>query len=185
MFTNMRSLNLSSRPLNCLEHHQLRWWYCIGTASSSFSAFYRIRLDEFPNSTQTQVPIHRSTSLHSRITATRASDKPVQELNRKISLQEMTTKSPPSALEPYLRLPPETSLILLTSTLGCSINWLTARFIGSALQNFSSSSTTGLEGQQTVDGKQDVAVLLVSWLRDLKFWQDEVRRVAVSENVFI
>ncbi|GIZ38806.1 hypothetical protein CKM354_000220700 [Cercospora kikuchii] len=87
----------------------------------------------------------------------------------------MTTKSPPSALESYLRLPPETSLILLTSTLGCSVNWLTARFIGSALQNLqASASSEGSEG----DGGKDVAVLVVSWMRDLKFWQDEVRRVA-------
>lgn len=150
---------------------------CIGTASS-FSAFSRIRLDEFPNSTQMAVqstnPIH-ITSL--RITASRTSDKPRQGLRQRSHCKEMTTKSPPSALEPYLRLPPETALILLTSTLGCSVNWLTARFIGSALQNFQAS--TDLDGSEGGGGK-DVAVLVVSWMRDLKFWQDEVRRVAVS-----
>lgn len=42
------------------------------------------------------------------------------------------TRLPP-ALEPYLRLPPETSLILLTGTLGCAVHWVTARFVGSFL----------------------------------------------------
>ncbi|PPJ59714.1 hypothetical protein CBER1_10801 [Cercospora berteroae] len=71
-----------------------------------------------------------------------------------------------------------------TSKKGVFVNWLTARFIGSALQNFNSSSTAGLEGQQSDDR---VAVLVVSWMRDLKFWQDEVRRVAgidISKPLF-
>lgn len=68
----------------------------------------------------------------------------------------------PSLLEPYLALPPEQSLILLTSTLGCSANWLTARFATTALQ------------------QEDTSVLLVSWMRDLSFWKDELRRAAVG-----
>lgn len=67
----------------------------------------------------------------------------------------------PSLLEPYLALPPEQSLILLTSTLSCSANWLMARFAATALQ------------------QENTSVLLVSWMRDLSFWKDELRRAAV------
>jgi len=68
----------------------------------------------------------------------------------------------PSLLEPYLALPPEQSLILLTSTLSCSANWLTARFAATALQ------------------QETTSVLLVSWMRDLSFWKDELRRATVG-----
>ncbi|KAL1583319.1 hypothetical protein WHR41_08066 [Cladosporium halotolerans] len=68
----------------------------------------------------------------------------------------------PSALEPYLDLPAEQSLVLLTNTLGCSANWLTSRFAASAINDPSSSTS----------------VLLVSWMRDLVFWKDELRRAA-------
>lgn len=70
----------------------------------------------------------------------------------------------PSALEPYLDLPAEQSLVLLTNTLGCSANWLTSRFAASAINDPSSSTS----------------VLLVSWMRDLAFWKDELRRAAVG-----
>ncbi|KAK1060436.1 hypothetical protein LTR74_011877 [Friedmanniomyces endolithicus] len=45
-----------------------------------------------------------------------------------------TRSTIPPLLEPYLRLPPEASLILLTGTLGCSVSWLVSRFVGSLLQ---------------------------------------------------
>ncbi|KAF2207344.1 hypothetical protein CERZMDRAFT_107799 [Cercospora zeae-maydis SCOH1-5] len=109
----------------------------------------------------------------------------------------MPHKPPPPALAPYLRLPPETSLILLTSTLGCSVNWLVARVIGSALEQeqedspFSRQSSAGGEGEHYKIGTEDggdgekeeeeeeeerLAVVLVSWIRDEKFWREEVRR---------
>ncbi|KAK5679354.1 hypothetical protein LTS10_008169 [Elasticomyces elasticus] len=75
----------------------------------------------------------------------------------------------PSALEPYLSLPPETSLILLTGTLGCSAHWLTARFVGSLLN---AENTLAVEGRH---GKE-IGVVLVSWMRDLAFWKNELRR---------
>jgi elongator complex protein 6 len=69
----------------------------------------------------------------------------------------------PSTLEPYLALPPAQSLTLLTNTLGCSANWLTSRFAISALK----------------DASDATSVILVSWMRDLAFWKDELRRAAV------
>lgn len=80
----------------------------------------------------------------------------------------------PTILEPYLRLPPEHSLILLTGTLGCSINWLTARFVGSLTQN--AQHGVGSE----VEKEEDTAVVLVSWMRNEAFWKSELRRAAVS-----
>lgn len=70
----------------------------------------------------------------------------------------------PSALEPYLALPPEHSLVLLTNTLGCSANWLTSRIAAAGLN----------------DESNNISVVLVSWMRDLAFWKDELRRAAVG-----
>jgi elongator complex protein 6 len=72
----------------------------------------------------------------------------------------------PSTLEPYLALPPAQSLTLLTNTLGCSANWLTSRFAISALK----------------DASDATSVILVSWMRDLAFWKDELRRAAVGDH---
>lgn len=85
----------------------------------------------------------------------------------------MSSRILPPALEPYLQLPPETSLILLTSTLGCSVNWLTARFISSAL-------ASDHHQQQQEPSPPPLAILLVSWIRDLAFWKTELRRTSVS-----
>lgn len=86
----------------------------------------------------------------------------------------ISTRDAPSALELYLRLPPETSLIVLTSTLGCSGNWLTTRYVSETL---SLRTTENLGHDQT-------AVVLVSWLRDLAFWKTEIRRGSVSRKTW-
>ncbi|KAK5712517.1 hypothetical protein LTR17_017964 [Elasticomyces elasticus] len=75
----------------------------------------------------------------------------------------------PSALEPYLRLPPEASLILLTGTLGCSVHWLTARLMGSLNNVENTLAVQGSHGKET-------GVVLVSWMRDPVFWKIELRR---------
>jgi elongator complex protein 6 len=80
-------------------------------------------------------------------------------------------------LESYLQTPDETaSLYLLTSTLGCSVNWLISQFIGVALDE-----TGNLAQQDGTVGEthQASAVVLVSWLRDLAFWNHELRRATV------
>lgn len=85
----------------------------------------------------------------------------------------------PATLEPYLRLPPEASLILLTSTLGCSANWLTARFVGSLLGQNTSVSPESVGG---TDHGKETAVVLVSFMRDAAFWKNETRRTTVCAN---
>lgn len=75
----------------------------------------------------------------------------------------------PSLLEPYVALPPEAALILLTSVLGASSNWLVLRFIYSTLQPQDAAP-------QTPPG-EDSKVLLVSFMRDLAFWKENARRL--------
>ncbi|KAK7408862.1 hypothetical protein QQX98_008985 [Neonectria punicea] len=68
----------------------------------------------------------------------------------------------PPLLEPYLTLPPEASLILLTSVLGASANWLVLRHVYSYLR-----------GED-----RDTGVVLVSFLRDGAFWRDGAAKMA-------
>jgi elongator complex protein 6 len=86
----------------------------------------------------------------------------------------MTTRHKvPQALEAYLKLPPELSQILLTGTLGCTATWLAVRFVGAVLSEGSSKVSSD-------ESENDVAVVLVSWMRDLAFWKTEVRKSTVS-----
>jgi elongator complex protein 6 len=82
----------------------------------------------------------------------------------------------PSLLEPYLALPPEASLILLTSVLGASSNWLILRFLSSTLQGQDAAP----QGSQGGDTK----VLLVSFMRDLAFWRENARRLVGANFLF-
>ncbi|RDW64036.1 hypothetical protein BP5796_10538 [Coleophoma crateriformis] len=79
----------------------------------------------------------------------------------------MASRIPP-LLEPYLSLPPETSLILLTSVLGASTNWLVLRFLHSIL--------APSEGNPDDDTK----VVFVSFMRDLVFWKENGRRIGLD-----
>jgi elongator complex protein 6 len=73
----------------------------------------------------------------------------------------------PPLLQPYVDLPSDESILLLTSTLGASANWLTIRFLCGALSN-------------APDGVQDEGhnVVLVSWMREYEFWRQEARKSA-------
>src|SRR4051812_4535443 len=75
----------------------------------------------------------------------------------------------PHLLEPYLALPPEASLILLTSVLGASSNWLVLRFLYGSLRN--------RDGSADVAPSEDTNVLLISFMRDLTFWRENARRL--------
>lgn len=88
----------------------------------------------------------------------------------------MSTRIPP-LLEPFLALPPETSLIVLTSILGASTNWLVLRYLHTFL-NPSAKADPAPSPDDTV--KEDVSVLLVSFLRDYPFWRDGAGRLGVD-----
>jgi elongator complex protein 6 len=113
----------------------------------------------------------------------------------------MTTNSRiPPLLSPYIVSPPENSLILLTSTLGTSANWILTRYLCSALAGDAGKSRRtapkpqeygGLNEVNTRlsvssasnnGGNEDYAVVIVSWMRDCDFWRAEGRRTAVSTD---
>lgn len=81
----------------------------------------------------------------------------------------------PAAIEPLLRLPPEASLTILTGTLACNPSWLTLRFIGAALAQ---DPIAGANESNEASAR----VVLVSWMRDLAFWKNEIRRGMVCDR---
>ena len=89
-----------------------------------------------------------------------------------------TRKGVPPALEEYICLPPKDHLVVLTGTLQCTTTWLTARFVGATLA--APAATSPHESEQS---DAETAVVLVSWLRDERFWAAEIRRTTVSINV--
>lgn len=82
----------------------------------------------------------------------------------------MSSRIPP-LLEPYLALPPEASLILLTSVLGAGSNWLVLRYLYSYLRG---------PGSAADEAKGGTGVVLVSFLRDGAFWRDGAARLVRS-----
>ncbi|PQE19255.1 hypothetical protein CJF32_00010965 [Rutstroemia sp. NJR-2017a WRK4] len=85
------------------------------------------------------------------------------------------SKSIPPLLQPYLALPSESSLILLTSVLGASPNWLILRYIHSLLLP-SPSTSTSAENEGPIEPK----ILFVSFLRDLNFWRENGRKIGLD-----
>ncbi|OBT53713.1 hypothetical protein VE04_05268 [Pseudogymnoascus sp. 24MN13] len=82
----------------------------------------------------------------------------------------------PHLLSSYVSLPSESSLVLLTSVLGASTNWLVLRYLQSYLgQNLESLSIYN----ETEDG-DTTKVLLVSFMRDLAFWKDGARKLGLD-----
>jgi elongator complex protein 6 len=76
-----------------------------------------------------------------------------------------TSRIPP-LLQPLVRTPKNNSLLLLTSTLDASANWLLTRFLCDALGS----------GQKDIDHGGAKNVVLVSWMRDYEFWRQEARK---------
>ena len=70
----------------------------------------------------------------------------------------------PLLLDPFVRLPQEAGLVVLTSVLGASANWLALRWVYGGLKEF------GDEGG-------DVSVVLVSFMRDFAFWKDGAQKL--------
>ncbi|KAF2440579.1 hypothetical protein P171DRAFT_103572 [Karstenula rhodostoma CBS 690.94] len=76
-----------------------------------------------------------------------------------------TSRIPP-LLQPFVRTPKNESLLLLTSTLDASANWLLTRFLCDALGS----------GQKDNDNGGAKNVVLVSWMNDYEFWRQESRK---------
>lgn len=82
----------------------------------------------------------------------------------------------PPLLQPYLALPVESSLILLTSVLGASTNWLVLRYLAAYLTERRLEDTEG-------DGNGAVKVVFVSFLRDWEFWREGGKRLVSDAQV--
>ncbi|KAK6839556.1 hypothetical protein PG990_011175 [Apiospora arundinis] len=102
----------------------------------------------------------------------------------------MASRTPP-LLEPYLGLPPEASLIVLTGVLGASTNWLVQRYLCRFLAPSAATSTgadrnahrtaVGEEADSSSPDDGDAAsVVLVSFLRDYAFWKEGAGRIGVD-----
>lgn len=74
----------------------------------------------------------------------------------------------PALLEPYLGLPEEASLIVLTNVMGATTNWLVLRYLYSLLQG---------RGAGVDDAETNSGVVLVSFMRDLAFWREGASRL--------
>lgn len=92
----------------------------------------------------------------------------------------MTSRTPP-LLEPYLSPLPSSAgagaLLLATSVLGASTNWLVLRLLHSLLLTKPSKPAAGSRSEGEDEGEGEVAVVLVSFLRDLSFWREAVARL--------
>ncbi|TGO44213.1 hypothetical protein BOTNAR_0895g00020 [Botryotinia narcissicola] len=83
-----------------------------------------------------------------------------------------TTRSIPPLLTPYLSLPSESSLILLTGVLGAGTNWLLLRYLSSIF-------SPGAEKNEDTDaeGEGEVKVVFLSLMRDMGFWREGARKI--------
>lgn len=87
----------------------------------------------------------------------------------------MATRLPP-LLEPYLSLPPEFSLTLLTGVLGATTNWLLLRHLAAYLgRHPSQGGGSAEEGEDA--GSSEAYVLLISFMRDITFWREGAARL--------
>lgn len=88
----------------------------------------------------------------------------------------------PHLLEQYLALPPEAALILLTSVLGASSNWLVLRFLYSHLKLSNPAEAAGFETTTSSNGGSGsaVGIVLVSFMRDGAFWRDGAGRMGLD-----
>ena len=92
----------------------------------------------------------------------------------------MSLRVPP-LLEPYVALPPETSLIVLTSVLGASSNWLVQRYLYSFLRSQRVLGSAGADGTQRSNADtREYSVVFVSFLRDYTFWKDGAARLGLD-----
>ncbi len=91
----------------------------------------------------------------------------------------------PHHLEPYLALPESANLVVLTSVLGASTNWLVTRYLHALLTTPSSQHPSASPSPHPRNGEaptppQPPAVLLISFLRSLPFWKDSLSRLGTD-----
>jgi elongator complex protein 6 len=111
-----------------------------------------------------------------------------QALTTTRTFTTMTSRIP-HLLEPYLALPDEATLLLITGVLGASTNWLVLRHLHALLKPSASSShishsraaAAAENGTATpAEPQPEPAVLLVSFLRDFTFWKENASRLGLD-----
>lgn len=88
----------------------------------------------------------------------------------------------PPLLEPYLALPPETALLVLTGVLGASTNWLVLRHLHALLKP---RPQTTNPSQEQPEEEEETSLLLVSFLRDYPFWRDGSARLGLDLEALV
>lgn len=86
----------------------------------------------------------------------------------------------PPLLEPYLALPPETALLVLTGVLGASTNWLVLRHLHALLKPRHQTTTANPSQDDQPEEEEETSLLLVSFLRDYPFWRDGSARLGLD-----
>ena len=111
----------------------------------------------------------------------------------------MASRVLPPLLDPYLELPDEAALVVLTGILGASTNWLVLRHMhsylkpnASARRHYSggdgSRAGAGAEAETFAGGRasigdgtsDEVSVMLVSFLREFSFWKEGAGRLGLD-----
>ena len=92
----------------------------------------------------------------------------------------MANRIPP-ALEPCIQLLPEETLILVTTTISNTPNWLLVRYFCATLGGNVKVRDEIPQYPETA-AAQPHGILLVSWLRDWDFWARESRRAGVRNS---
>lgn len=108
----------------------------------------------------------------------------------------MATTRIPHLLEPYITLPPQHSLTLITGVLGASTNWLVLRYLYTFLsanpphhqshsnsrprQHHTQHESGDHGGDDDGSSAGSVRVVLLTFLRDYAFWKDNVSRLGVD-----
>ena len=99
----------------------------------------------------------------------------VQGHNEFYNIPMTSTNRIPSLLSPYLSPCPPNSLLLLTSVLGASTNWLLLRFLLATFSPKLCSESQNKEGSAINGG--EAKVVFISFLRDWEFWRDGGKRL--------
>ncbi|RDA89015.1 hypothetical protein CP532_0618 [Ophiocordyceps camponoti-leonardi (nom. inval.)] len=99
-------------------------------------------------------------------------------------MSRSTSKAIPLLLQPLLSPTPssENSLVVLTSVLGATTNWLVLRYLYALLSDTGTDAQGGDDGKGRGNGKPSASVVLVSFMRDGAFWREGASKLVAKEK---
>jgi len=83
----------------------------------------------------------------------------------------------PPTLSPFVKPPAPGSLTLITSVLDATSNWLLLRYIYAALRPEKHHGRHGLDGEIPEDKKEELKVILISFLRPFELWKEMAKKI--------